>query len=78
MFALGAASPGDFGGVRGLPHLRQMLEIGLGALVLPDQILVPRADDAFDDHGHLKDKAPMEMYKGVIQKLARAAHLMQG
>ncbi len=76
VFALGAASPGGFGGVRGIPHLRQVLEIGLGALVLPDQILVPRAMDAFEDNGHLKDKAQMELYKGVIQKLARAAHFV--
>lgn len=78
VFALGAASPGKFGGVRGIPHLRQVLEIGLGALVLPDQFLVPRASDAFDEHGHLEDKAAMELYKGAIQKLARAAHVMRG
>ncbi len=78
VFALGSASPGNFGGVRGIPHTRQVLEVGLGALVLPDQILVPRAGDAFDEQGHLKDKALMELYKGVIQKLARAAHIMKG
>ncbi len=78
VFALGAASPGNFGGVRGVPHTRQVLEIGLGALVLPDQVLVPRAGDAFDDHGHLKDKTLMELYKGVIQKLARAAQIKHG
>ena len=77
VFALGAASPGNFGGVRMMPHLRQVLELGLGALVLPDQILVPRADQAFDEHGHLKDKAAMEMYKGLIQKLARVARIAQ-
>jgi chromate reductase, NAD(P)H dehydrogenase (quinone) len=78
VFALGAASPGGFGGIRGLMHLRQSLELGLGALVLPDQIAVPRAMDAFDDHGHLKDKAAQEMLKGVISKLARAAKIMHG
>ena len=78
VFALGAASPGNFGGVRGLPHVRQVLEVGLGALVLPDQVLVPKAGEAFDEQGHLKDKASMELYKGVIQKLAKAAHIMKG
>lgn len=78
VFAVGSASPGAFGGMRGLIALRQTLEMGLGALVLPDQIVVPRAADAFDDHGHLKDKALMEMYKGLIQRLARAAHIMHG
>jgi NAD(P)H-dependent FMN reductase len=78
VFALGAASPGAFGGVRGLIALRQTLTLGLGALVLPDQILVPKAGEAFDDAGHLKDKATMDMFKSVIQKLARAAHVMRG
>ena len=78
VFAIGAASPGAFGGVRGVIALRQSLELGLGALVLPDQILIARANEAFEDSGHLKDKATMEMYKTVIQKLARAAHIMKG
>jgi chromate reductase, NAD(P)H dehydrogenase (quinone) len=78
VFALGAASPGAFGGIRGLMHLRQSLELGLGALVLPDQIAVPRAMEAFDDHGHLKDKANQELLKVVISKLARAAKIMHG
>lgn len=78
VFAIGGASPGGFGSVRGAMHLRQVLELGLGALVLPDQFLVPRASDAFDDHGHLKDKAQMELYKVLVQKLARAAHFVQG
>ncbi len=78
VFALGAAAPGAFGGIRGLIALRQVLELGLGALVLPDQIGVARAATAFGDDGHLEDKAQMELLKMVIQKLARAAHVMQG
>lgn len=78
VFAIGSASPGAFGGIRGLIALRQTLELGLSALVLPDQISVVRAPDAFDDNGHLKDKALMEMYKALIQRLARAAHIMHG
>ena len=78
VFAIGSASPGAFGGMRGLIALRQTLEMGLGALVLPDQISVSKAGEAFDDHGHLKDKALMEMYKGVIQRLARTATIMHG
>ncbi len=78
VFALGSASPGGFGGIRGLMHVRQALEIGLGALVLPDQLAVPKANDAFDDHGHLKDKAQQEALKALIQKLARAAKIMHG
>jgi chromate reductase, NAD(P)H dehydrogenase (quinone) len=78
VFAIGAASPGGMGGLRGLSQLRLVLEIGCGALVLPDQFAVPRAADAFDDHGHLKNKDSQENYKLLIQKLARAAHVLHG
>jgi hypothetical protein len=66
------------GGYRSLIAVRQTLELGLRAFVLPDQIAVPRAPDAFDDNGHLKDKAQMELLKTVVEKLARAAHVMRG
>ena len=78
VFALGAASPGGTGGMRGLVTVRTVLEIGLGAVVLPDQVLLPRAATAFDDHGHLADKEAQERYKVVIQKLARAARVLHG
>jgi NAD(P)H-dependent FMN reductase len=78
VFALGAASPGGTGGMRGLVAVRNVLEIGLGALCLPDQVLVARANQAFDEHGHLADKDAQERYKAVIQKLARAARLLHG
>jgi len=78
VFALGSASPGALGGFRSLMAVRQTLELGVGALVLPDQIAVPRAADAFGDHGHLKDKAQMAHLKAVVEKLARAAHVMRG
>lgn len=78
VFALGSASPGGMGGLRGLSQLRLVLEIGLGALVLPDQFAVPRATDAFDENGHLKNKDLQETFKALIQRLARAAHVLQG
>lgn len=78
VFAVGAASPGGMGGLRGLSQLRLVLEIGCGSLVLPDQFLVPRAAEAFDEHGHLKNKDSQELFKALIQKLARAAHVLHG
>jgi chromate reductase, NAD(P)H dehydrogenase (quinone) len=78
VFALGSASPGGLGGLRGLAQLRIVLENGLNALVLPDQFIVPKAVDAFDEHGHLKNKDNQELFKTLIQKLARAAHLLHG
>ena len=53
--ALMAASPGPFGAVRHLPHLRQILAT-LGVTVLGNQVAVPRADEAFDEAGALRDE----------------------
>lgn len=50
-----SASPGQFGGARSAAHLRTMLS-GIGAIVLPWTISVPRAADTFDDAGALKDE----------------------
>ena len=78
VFALGSASPGGMGGLRGLNTVRSVLELGLGALVLPEQFAVPRAADAFEENGHLKNKESQETLKALIQKLARAAHVLHG
>ena len=78
VFALGAASPGGMGGIRGLVTVRTVLEMGLGALTLPDQFLLPRALDAFDEHDHLKSKDQQAQFKAILQKLARAAHVLHG
>ena len=78
VFALGSASPGGMGGLRGLNAVRTTLELGLGALVLPDQFAVPRSAEAFEDNGHLKNKDSQEQFKKLIQKLARAAHVLHG
>ncbi len=55
--AILAASPGTFGGMRMLPHLRQVLNT-LGVLVLPGQFSLAHADTAFDaETGALKSPA---------------------
>ena len=78
VFGLCSASPGGFGGMRGLLQLRQTLTIGLGALVLPEQVSIPRANEAFDANGHLIDKGAQENFKLLIQKLASSANALQG
>lgn len=69
-----AASPGAFGGVRGLPQLRHILAT-LGVIVLATQVVLPRAHEAFDGHGALKDPKPVEaavqQLVEVSRKLAR-------
>lgn len=78
VFAIASASPGRFGGVRGLITLRQVLAVGLQALVLAEQVSVPNAAEAFDEKGHLKDKSQQELLKTVVGKLARAAKVLHG
>lgn len=78
VFALGSSSPGGMGGLRSLITLRSVLELGTGALVLPDQFAVPRALDAYDENGHLKNKDSQEQFKLLLQKLARTAHVLHG
>jgi NAD(P)H-dependent FMN reductase len=49
-----SASPGGLGGLRGLVHVRSILG-NIGVIVLPDQIAVGRAFEAFNPDGTLKD-----------------------
>jgi NAD(P)H-dependent FMN reductase len=75
-FALGSASPGGFGGMRSLLALRQVLEIGCGALVIPEQVTVARADQAFDDMDNLKDEHLAGTLKTAVRALIDAAQRM--
>lgn len=67
-----AASPGPFGGVRGLPHLRQVLG-SLGVTVLGAQVAVARAAEAFDAEGRLKDAAVQKSVESLARAVAETA-----
>jgi NAD(P)H-dependent FMN reductase len=73
VFAISGASPGYYGGMRSLLHLRQILEVGIGAHVIPQQVAVPRANGAFEEDGSLKEKAQQDMLKKVVENLVIAA-----
>jgi chromate reductase len=72
-FALGGASDSPYGAVRSLMALRQVLELGCGALVLPDQITVFRASEAFDEMDNLKEERAAASLKRVVERLADTA-----
>jgi NAD(P)H-dependent FMN reductase len=63
-----AASPGTLGGLRGLVHLRQIL-MTLNALVLSEQFALPRAHDAFDADGTLRDARQQAAMAGVVKRV---------
>lgn len=63
--ALTSASPGALGGLRGLVTVRSILG-NIGVLVLPDQVAVSKAHEAFEADGSLKDKK----VQGKVEKLA--------
>jgi chromate reductase len=76
VFAIGAAANGGQGGLRSLMALRQILELGCGALVIPEQIAVPRADQAFDEMDNLKDDTLATALKTAMRRLVELASVM--
>ena len=76
VFALGAAANSGLGGLRSLMALRQILELGCGALVIPEQIAVPRAEQAFDDMDNLKDENLAAALKTLVRRLVALASVM--
>jgi chromate reductase, NAD(P)H dehydrogenase (quinone) len=76
VFALGSATSGSGGGIRSLMALRQILELGCGALVIPEQVSVPRAELAFDDNDNLKDEALAAALRASMRRLVDLAAMM--
>jgi chromate reductase len=72
-FAISSASPSMHGGARGLIALRQVLAIGLQALVLPEQFAISQANKAFDDAGEPKDEIVKKTVGGILDRLALTA-----
>jgi chromate reductase, NAD(P)H dehydrogenase (quinone) len=75
-FALGAASPGRSGGMQSLITLRQVLAIGCRAFVVPEQVTIPNAGEAFDASDELKDVRAAAQLKLVVRKLVDYARMM--
>jgi chromate reductase len=76
VFALGAASNGTYGGMRSLVAVRHVLELGCGALVIPEQIAVREAASAFDEIGNLKEERAANLLKTVATRLVDMARVL--
>lgn len=76
VFAIGGASDGAYGAMRSLMALRQVLELGCGALVIPEQVAVTRASEAFDEMDNLKDERAANLLKRVAERLTDMAREM--
>jgi NAD(P)H-dependent FMN reductase len=72
-----STSPGGLGGLRGLVHLRDILQ-NIGTIVLPAQKAVPNAYQAFDDMGNLTDEKQQSAVQDLGNTLASFLIRLQG
>ena len=71
-FAIAAASAGRFGGARCLAQLRLVLT-ACRAMVIPNQLALSFADDAYDDMERLKRSADADALKKMVRQLITIA-----
>ena len=67
--AIMATSPGGLGGLRGLVHVRSILE-SIGTIVIPEQKALPGAYQAFDEQGNLTDEKQRDSVMAIGKRLA--------
>jgi chromate reductase, NAD(P)H dehydrogenase (quinone) len=75
-FAIASASENKFGGMRSLIALRQVLALGCGATVIPQQMALSGADQAFDEMDNFKDERDTRSMQALVRGLIDAAQRM--
>ncbi len=68
--ALTAASPGGFGGLRGLDHVRELLG-NLGCHVVPGMVAIPSVHEALDAEGQLTNDRARGSLESLMDTLVR-------
>jgi chromate reductase len=76
VFAISAASPTATGGLRSLMALRQILELGCGALVIPEQVAVQQAETAFDATDDIIDGRTANLFRAQLARLVELARII--
>ena len=76
VFAIASASPDRAGGLRSLMALRQILELGCGALVIPEQVAISQADHAFDDMDNIVDIGTANLLRAQLARLVDMTRLL--
>tara|TARA_R110000787_G_scaffold99980_2_gene204784 strand:+ start:1711 stop:2292 length:582 start_codon:yes stop_codon:yes gene_type:complete len=73
--ALGSASNGKLGGIRGLYHVRSVMA-NVGTQIITEQCAVSGAADAFEADGRLKDERTNGMLVNTCKSLIRHCAMM--
>jgi NAD(P)H-dependent FMN reductase len=75
VFAIASASGGRLGGARALAALRLILS-ACHATVIPNQLALPFADDAYDEMDRLKNAADSDALKALARQLIDVSQRM--
>jgi chromate reductase len=75
VFAIAAASGGRLGGTRALSALRQILT-ACHAMVVPNQLSLSFAEEAYDDKDRLKHSADIEAMGAMVRQLIEFSQRM--
>jgi len=72
-----ACSPGAFGGLRGLVHVRSILG-NINVIVLPQLVAVPKIHEALGEDGRLKDVKQQASVEGLGALVAKMVVKLRG
>lgn len=72
-----SASPGQLGGLRGLVHVRSILG-NIGVFVIPNQVAVSRAHEAFAESGAIRDEKMAKRIREVVVQLIETTGKLSG
>ena len=76
VFAISGASPRATGAMLSLMALRQILEVGCGALVIPEQVAIHNAERAFDELDNISEVATANLLRTQLERLIETARMM--